>query len=124
MSESAMTNMCGTHTSPAGTQLSIRGLLLRNAVLPSAHLVDSGLAAPAPLAFNLSSGNTTTLVLDSCTLVSSSCANLDQFVWWLDGLTPTQADVQVLQVCVTAVKYNGVRLSSHPPTFHTVDHEW
>ena len=102
-----MTNMCGTHTSPAGTQLSIRGLLLRNAVLPSAHLVDSGLAAPAPLAFNLSSGNTTTLVLDSCTVISSSCSNLAQFARWLDGLTPTQADVQVLQVCV---KYQGLRL--------------
>ena len=59
----------------------VRGLLLRNAVLPSRQLVDSGLASPAPLAFNLSSGNTS-LVLDSCT-VSTSCDNLAQFAAWL-----------------------------------------
>ena len=66
----------------------MRGLLLRHAVLPSRQLVESGLAAPAPLAFNLSgsssgsSSNNASLVLDSCT-VSTSCGNLAQFVAWL-----------------------------------------
>ena len=65
---------------PAGSLL-VRGLLLRNSVLPSRQLVDSGLATPAPLAFNLSS-NAASLVLDSCTL-STSCDNLAQFAAWL-----------------------------------------
>ena len=66
----------------------MRGLLLRHAVVPSRQLVDSGLAAPAPLAFNLggsnsgSSSNNASLVLDSCT-VSTSCDNLAQFAAWL-----------------------------------------
>ena len=66
-----------------GSELLVRGLLLRNTVLPSRHLVDSGLVAPAPLAFNLSSLNAS-LVLDSCTL-STTCANLAQFVEWVSG---------------------------------------
>ena len=68
----------------------VRGLRLHNAVLPSRQLVDSGLAATAPLAFNLSSsgsgssssGLNASLVLDSCT-VSTSCGNLAQFAAWL-----------------------------------------
>ena len=72
----------------ADSHLLVQGLLLRNAVLPSGQLVDSGLAAPAPLAFNLSlagsssSNSSASLVLDSCT-VSTSCGNLAQFVAWL-----------------------------------------
>ena len=67
-----------------GSELLITGLLLRNAVLPSAELVESGLALPAPLAFNLS-GSTSSLVLQNCT-VATSCANLAQFASWVtDG---------------------------------------
>ena len=58
-------------------------MLLRNAVLPDKRLVDSNLAAPAPLAFNLSSGNAN-LVLDGCT-VATSCDNLAQFAAWVGG---------------------------------------
>ena len=98
----------------------MRGLLLRHAVLPSRQLVESGLAAPAPLAFNLSSSSSgsgsslafnlsgsssgssssstnTSLLLDSCT-VSTSCDNLAQFAAWLSGqqLRPSvQAKMQV-----------------------------
>ena len=86
---------------PAGSQLVLRGLLLRNAVLPSMQLVVSGLAVPAPLAFNLSSSGSSGaahLVLDSCT-VMTSCANFDQFAEWAAGLVPTSsADVQLVQV--------------------------
>ena len=96
----------------AGSNLLIQGLLLRNAVLPSRQLVDSGRAAPAPLAFNLSSGNSgnsssssnlapATLFLDGCT-VSSSCSNLAQFASWLVSLTAAVADVEVVQVCLCA----------------------
>ena len=76
----------------------VRGLLLRNALLPSKQLVDSGLAAPAPLAFNLSSsGNSSSssssagasLVLDSCTVITS-CDNLAQFALWVSGLAQAQ----------------------------------
>ena len=83
----------------AGSQLVIRQLLLRNAVLPSKQLVERGLAAPAPLAFNLSSGSSSagSLVLDSCT-VSTSCDNLAQFAQWVSGLTLPLADVQLAQV--------------------------
>ena len=77
----------------SGSALRLQGLLLRNAVLPSKQVVDRGLAAPAPLAFNLSgsSSSTTTttnlnasLVLEGCT-VSTSCSNLDQFATWVTG---------------------------------------
>ena len=65
-------------------------------MLPSAQLLDSGLATAAPLAFNLSRGSSglsinsnsssncsdPDLVLDSCT-VSTSCDNLAQFAAWL-----------------------------------------
>ena len=78
---------------PAGSHLLVRGLLLRNAVLPSRQLVDSGLAAPAPLAFNLSSSSNASLVLDSCT-ISTSCDNLAQFAAWLSG-QPTVNETQV-----------------------------
>ena len=79
----------------------VRGLRLHNAVLPSRQLVDSGLAATAPLAFNLSSsgsgssssGLNASLVLDSCT-VSTSCGNLAQFAAWLSG-QPTVNETQV-----------------------------
>ena len=74
---------------PAGSHLLVRGLLLRNAVLPSRQLVDSGLAAPAPLAFNLSSSSNASLVLDSCT-ISTSCDNLAQFGSWLAGVPHVQ----------------------------------
>ena len=82
---------------PAGSQLLVRGLLLRNAMLPSKQLVDSGLAAPAPLAFNLSTSSSgsggsignTSLVLDNCTL-STSCDNLAQFGSWLAGVPHVQ----------------------------------
>ena len=57
----------------AGSHLLVEGLLLCNAVLPSWKLVDSGLALPAPLAFNLSGSNTSLLLLN-CT-VSTSCNN-------------------------------------------------
>ena len=58
-------------------------------MLPSRQLVDSGLAAPAPLAFNLSSSSNSggsaagMLVLDSCTVVATSCSNLNQFAAWV-----------------------------------------
>ena len=66
--------------SSAGSGLLLRGLLLRNAVLPSMQLVNGGLAAPAPLAFNLSVSNSS-LVLDGCT-VHTSCDNLAQLAPW------------------------------------------
>ena len=74
----------------AGSHLRVQGLLLLNAVLPSAQLHDSGLATAAPLAFNLSRGSSGSssnssdpvIVLDSCT-VSTSCDNLAQFAAWL-----------------------------------------
>ena len=85
----------------------MRGLLLRHAVLPSRQLVDSGLAAPAPLAFNLggsnsgSSSNNASLVLDSCT-VSTSCDNLAQFAAWLhrEQQQPYLNVTQVSGACV------------------------
>ena len=91
----------------AGSRLLIQGLLLRNAVLPSRQLVDSGRAAPAPLAFNLNSGNSgnssipATLFLDGCT-ISTSCNNLAQFASWLASLTAAVADMEVVQVCLCA----------------------
>ena len=103
---------------PAGTHLLIRGLLLRNAVLPSGPLVVSGLAAPAPLAFNLSGSSSSKiynssswsgsssgspgggLSLDSCT-VTASCANLAQFALWLAQLTPASLDMELTQVQLT-----------------------
>ena len=88
----------------AGSRLLLRGLLLQNALLPSGQLVNSGLAAPAPLAFNLSSGS---LVLDSCT-VSTSCSNLAQFASWVSGQPSVNAS-QVC-VCVSEVCMWGVRL--------------
>ena len=76
----------------AGSHLRVQGLLLLNAVLPSAQLLDSGLATAALLAFNLSRGSSGSsnssnssgpvLVLDGCT-VSTSCDNLAQFAAWL-----------------------------------------
>ena len=53
--------------------------------------MDLGLAAPAPLAFNLSSSNSSDsggsaaglLVLDNCTVVAASCSNLKQFAAWV-----------------------------------------
>ena len=86
--------------------LTVQGLLLRNALLPSKQLVDSGRAAPAPLAFNLSSSSSSSsssnfsnvgavcLVLLDCT-VSTSCDNLAQFAAWVNELPLTSADVQV-----------------------------
>ena len=71
----------------AGSHLLVSGLLLRNAVLPSKQLVDSGLAAPAPLAFNLSSSGNASLLLQGCT-VSTSCDNLAQFAAWVAGGQP------------------------------------
>ena len=106
-----MTNQCSTpidwgdlllcdHT--AGSQLLVRGLVLRNAVLPSAELIDSGLALPAPLAFNLSgSGSSnTSLVLDDCTVVTS-CANLAQFAVWVNA-SGRSSSVQLAQVQLCA----------------------
>ena len=82
--------------------LTVQGLLLRNALLPSKQLVDSGRAAPAPLAFNLSSSSSSnfsnvgavSLVLLDCT-VSTSCGNLAQFAAWVGALPLTSVDVQV-----------------------------
>ena len=53
--------------------------------------MDSGLAPPAPLAFNLSTGSSSAgggsaagmLVLDNCTVVATSCSNLNQFAAWV-----------------------------------------
>ena len=56
-------------------------------MLPSRQLVDSGLAAPAPLAFNLSSINAS-LLLDGCTL-TTSCDNLAQFAAWVTVQQPS-----------------------------------
>ena len=78
----------------------VRGLLLRNALLPSRALVDAGLAAPAPLAFNLSSSSNASLVLDSCT-VATTCSNLAQFAAWVS--------VQQLQPFVGATLVSGGR---------------
>ena len=75
-----------------GSHLLVEGLLLRNAVLPSWQLVESGLALPAPLAFNLSSGNTSLLLLN-CT-VSTTCDNLAQFAVWV-GQQPSVNATQV-----------------------------
>ena len=80
----------------------MQGLTLTHAVLPSAQLVTSGLAAPAPLAFNLSgisSGISSSLLLDGCTIVSG-CSNLAQFSLWLDSLPAGvgMADVQPILV--------------------------
>ena len=88
---------------PAGSHLLIRGLLLRNALLPDGHLVDSGQAAPAPLAFNLSSSNAS-LVLDGCTIVTTSCDNLAQFAVWISEQQQQQQQQQqppgnTTQVC-------------------------
>ena len=79
----------------AGSHLLVEGLLLRNAVLPSRQLVDSGLAAPAPLAFNLSSN--TSLLLQSCT-VSTTCDNLAQFAAWVGGQAQQPSSVNATQV--------------------------
>ena len=72
---------------------------MRQAVLPSLHLVQSGLALPAPLAFNLSlaAGNQSQLVLDSCT-VDTSCDNLLQFQQWWQGDPGNPLDGPVQQV--------------------------
>ena len=84
---------------PSGSALRLQGLLLRNAVLPSKQVVASGLAAPAPLAFNLSGSSSGSiggsLVLEGCT-VSTSCSNLDQFAAWVGG--------QLLQPSVNATQ--------------------
>ena len=97
---------------PAGTHLLVQGLLLRNAVLPSRQLVDSGLATPAPLAFNLSSGSSggsnASLVLDSCT-VTTSCANLAQFAAWASG----QQKLKQPYVKATGVGKGGWGLHAH-----------
>ena len=77
----------------AGSHLLVEGLLLRNSVLPSWQQVNSGIALPAPLAFNLSSSNTSLLLLN-CT-VSTSCDNLAQFAVWVRQ----QPSVYVVQVC-------------------------
>ena len=61
-------------------------------MLPSWQLVDSGLALPVPLAFNISSSNTGLLLLD-CT-VSTSCDNLAQFAAWV-GQQPSVTAIQV-----------------------------
>ena len=64
-------------------------------MLPSQQLVDSGLAAPAPLAFNLSASGNSSLLLDGCTVVTS-CSNLDQYRHWVGSLAASgTADVQV-----------------------------
>ena len=93
----------------AGSHLLVQGLLLLNAVLPSAQLLDSGLASAAPLAFNLSRGSSGSsnsssdpvLVLDSCT-VSTSCDNLAQFAAWLhrEQQQPYLNVTQVSGACV------------------------
>ena len=67
-------------------------------MLPSKQVVDSGLAGPAPLAFNLSISSSgsiggSSLVLEGCT-VRTSCSNLDQFAAWVGG--------QLLQPSVNA----------------------
>ena len=64
-------------------------------MLPSQQLVDSGLAAPAPLAFNLSASGNSSLLLDGCTVVTS-CSNLDQYRHWVGSLAASgTTDVQV-----------------------------
>ena len=83
---------------PAGSQLVVQGLQLLNVVLPSRALVDSGLAAPAPLAFNLSSSDNASLVLDSCT-VTATCSNLAHFAAWVS--------TQQLQPFVNATLVRG-----------------
>ena len=92
------------HPTHAGSHvLTVQGLLLRNALLPSKQLLDSGRAAPAPLAFNFSSSSSSSnfsnagavsLVLLDCT-VSTSCGNLAQFAAWVSELPLGSADVQV-----------------------------
>ena len=84
----------------AGSHLLVRGLLLRNAVLPSWQLVNSGLALPVPLAFNVSSSNTSLLLLD-CTL-STSCDNLAQFATWV-GRQPSVNAIQVWGCCTIMI---------------------
>ena len=88
--------------SPAGAQLRVQGLVLNHAVLPSQQLVASGLASPAPLAFNLSVSGNSSLLLDGCTVVTG-CSNLGQFRLWVGSLSAADtADVQVRrggQVC-------------------------
>ena len=96
-----MGKVCPNTLHTAGSHLLIRGLLLRNAVLPSGQLVVSGLALPVPLAFNLSSSNSSaagsnaSLVLDGCTITATSCANLAQFASWLAA----GASSSLVQVC-------------------------
>ena len=68
-------------------------------MLPSAELVESGLALPAPLAFNLS-GNSS-LVLENCT-ATTSCTNLAQFARWLT------ADGRGSSVSLAQVRYSDV----------------
>ena len=108
-----------------GSTLRLQDLLLRNAVMPSKLGVDSGLVAPAPLAFNLSSssggssgssgGNTGgSLVLDSCT-VSTSCSNLDQFAAWMGG--------QLLQPSVNATRMQ-VGGCTHQCFFSIICHQF
>ena len=86
----------------SGSHLLVRGLLLRNAVLPSKQLVDGGVALPVPLAFNLSSGGNSSsgqLVLDGCT-ITTSCANLAQFAPWVTA----GGTGSVVQVCYSLIR--------------------
>ena len=81
---------CSLH---AGAQLRVQGLTLDHAVMPSAQLVASGAAPPAPLAFNISGGSS--LTLDGCTVLTR-CSNLGQFRQWVVSLPPGDTvDVQV-----------------------------
>ena len=66
-------------------------------MLPGKQAVDFGLAAPAPLAFNLSGGGS--VVLEACT-VTTSCSNLAQFASWVGGqlLQPSSVNATQAQV--------------------------
>ena len=64
-------------------------------MLPSQQLVASGLASPAPLAFNFSASGNSSLLLDGVT-VMTGCSNLGQFRLWVGSLAASDtADVQV-----------------------------
>ena len=83
------------HRLHVGAHLRVKGLVLNHAVLPSQQLVASGLAAPAPLAFNLSVSGNSSLLLDGVTVVTG-CSNLDQYRLWVGSLANSdRADVQV-----------------------------